>query len=237
MGTITIPDSKRQIAVDETDPRQQAPDRSGYNNHPRQQAPDRSGRHGSWTASARSQWATRILDGERQIAVGTTDPPQKAPDRSGHDNDPRQQAPDRSGHNNDPRQQAPDRSGRNGSSTASARSLSLTFANTHPAHPGYSRFIESLEAKLDVKEKGLAEMMSKAPPPRTKRGPVLEGIDLLMAQILDHPCTAGGVDFSSSMLRTKLKDRYRDESKLANKIAESGGNPEAGRQRSCRAWG
>lgn len=86
---------------------------------------------------------------------------------------------------------------------------------------GLACFMDEMDSKLDTKEKGLAFEMARAMQPAAQLGSLLEGIDLLTQQILELPCTAGGVEFSSSQVRDKLRNKYRDDPKLAEKIKEA----------------
>ena len=86
---------------------------------------------------------------------------------------------------------------------------------------GLACFMDEMDSKLDTKEKGLAFEMARAMQPAAQRGSLLDGIDLLMQQILELPCTAGGVEFSSSQVRDKLRNKYRDDPKLAEKFKEA----------------
>ena len=79
------------IAVGNTEPQQQAPDRSGHYRTstasarsqwagPQQPAPDRSGHCWTSTASSGSQWGRPDLNSKHQIAVGNAEPQQHVPD-------------------------------------------------------------------------------------------------------------------------------------------------------------
>ena len=60
--------------------------------------------------------------------------------------------------------------------------------------------------------------MVKAQPQESKRAPCLTGEDLLMHQIMELPCTSGGVEFNTSQIREKIRNKYRSDNKIAEKI-------------------
>ena len=85
---------------------------------------------------------------------------------------------------------------------------------------GLANFMDSMEGKLDFKERSLANEMVKAQPQESKRAPCLTGEDLLKHQIMELPCTSGGVEFNTSQIREKIRNKYRSDSKIAEKILE-----------------
>ena len=83
---------------------------------------------------------------------------------------------------------------------------------------GLANFMDSMEGKLDFKERSLANEMVKAQPQESKRAPCLTGEDLLMHQIMELPCTSGGVEFNTSQIREKIRNKHRSDNKIAEKI-------------------